>query len=398
VTVVAGVDDRNEFDVPLTPTQLDLLRQVRALGQERFAPRAGIYDAENRFPVENFEDLRRAGLLGLLIPAEHGGQGADFATYALVSAELGRHCGSTALAFNMHSCSMLWSGSVADDLPMDAATRARHDANRAGLYRLVLEEGALFAQPFSEPGTDLTSGHEAFGTLAHRVEGGWELTGRKHFASLAGHASHYGVLCSEETADGTPPSFRHTLYLAVPADAPGFSVTGSWDVMGMRATMSRDLVMEQVFVPAHLAVMPPGVYYQAARDWPHIFMTLSPTFLGIAEAALDFTVAYLQGEVEGGPRHGSPSLTKQLALSEIQMQVQGSPGPVPAGHRRGPPPAHPGGQDAGHDLPPHAVPGGQRRHRRGPAHLRRPGPVQAVPAGAHAPRQPGRGGDAALDG
>ena len=317
-------DDRNEFDLPLSQGQLGLLRQVRELGREQFAPRAAMYDAENRFPVENYDDLRRAGLLALLIPAGHGGMGADYATYALASAELARYCGSTALSFNMHSCTMMWSGFVADDLAMDDDTRAAHDTRRAGIYRLVLEEGALFAQPFSEPQTDLTSGREAFGATARRVDGGWRLSGRKHFASLAGHATHYGILCTEAPADGSDraPSIRDTLYLAVAADSPGFSVSGDWDTLGMRATMSRDLLLDDVFVPDAMTVMPPGAYFTAARDWPHIFMTISPTYLGLAEAAVDFAIAYLKGEVEGSPRSGSPTMTKQLALAEVQIQVQ----------------------------------------------------------------------------
>ncbi len=316
------VDDANEFDLPLTAGQLTLMRQVRELGRERFGPRAAMYDAENRFPTENYDDLRRAGLLALLIPAEHGGMGADSATYCFVSAELARWCGSTALSYNMHSCTMMWSGFVADDLALDDETRAGHDTRRAGLYRLVLEEDALFAQPFSEPQTDLTSGREPFGATAVRVDGGWRLSGRKHFASLAGAATHYGILCTETPADGSAPSFRHTLYLAVAADSPGFSVSGEWDVLGMRATMSRDLLLDDVFVPDEMTVMPSGAYFLAARDWPHIFMTISPTYLGLAEAAVDLAVAYLKGEVEGSPRSGSPTITKQLALAECQIRVQ----------------------------------------------------------------------------
>lgn len=320
-------DDANEFDLPLTAGQLALMRQVRELGRERFGPRAAMYDAENRFPTENYDDLRQAGLLALLIPAEHGGMGADYATYCFVSAEIARWCGSTALSYNMHSCTMMWSGFVADDLAMDDETRAAHNARRAGIYRLVLEEGALFAQPFSEPQTDLTSGRDAFGATATRVEGGWRLSGRKHFASLAGAATHYGILCTEAPADSSTegaatPSIRDTLYLAVAADSPGFTVSGEWDVLGMRATMSRDLLLDDVFVPEAMTVMPSGAYFLAARDWPHIFMTISPTYLGLAEAAVDFAIAYMKGEVEGSPRSGAPTITKQLALAECQIRVQ----------------------------------------------------------------------------
>ncbi len=62
--------------------------------------------------------MREAGFLGLVIPERYGGLGADFATYAQVSSEIGRWCGATALTFNMHTATMMWSGQLADDLDM----------------------------------------------------------------------------------------------------------------------------------------------------------------------------------------------------------------------------------------------------------------------------------------
>ena len=74
----------------LSERQGRLLAAARELGRERFAPRAAAHDQEASFPFENYADLRDAGFLGLTIPARYGGLGADYATYALVSAELGR--------------------------------------------------------------------------------------------------------------------------------------------------------------------------------------------------------------------------------------------------------------------------------------------------------------------
>ena len=95
-----------------------------------FAARADAVDRNAVFPHENYADLRDAGFLGLCIPEEHGGLGGDFVTYALVSEELGRHCGSTALTFNMHTCTMLLTGQIADDLDMSDTERDEHDRRR----------------------------------------------------------------------------------------------------------------------------------------------------------------------------------------------------------------------------------------------------------------------------
>ena len=92
------------------------------------------------------------GLLGIAIPKKHGGLGADYQTYAIAAAEIGRYCGATALTWNMHVCSTLWSGPLADDLEMDAATRAEHERRRAIHYKRIVEDGAIYSQPFSEGG------------------------------------------------------------------------------------------------------------------------------------------------------------------------------------------------------------------------------------------------------
>ena len=94
----------------LTEQQAELSSLARKLGQEKFAPRAAKYDREASFPFANYDDMRDSGLLALCVPEAHGGQGADYATYAMVSAEIGRWCGATALTFNMHVCTMMWSG------------------------------------------------------------------------------------------------------------------------------------------------------------------------------------------------------------------------------------------------------------------------------------------------
>jgi len=84
--------------------------------RERFAPRAAQYDRDATFPFENYDDLRAAGLLAICVPKRYGGLGADFVTYSMLAAEIGRHDGATALTWNMHVCSTLWSGALADDL------------------------------------------------------------------------------------------------------------------------------------------------------------------------------------------------------------------------------------------------------------------------------------------
>ena len=299
----------------MTPRQRALTGIARELGRDRFQARAARYDREAEFPTENYADLRQAGFLGLTIPERYGGLGADYQTYCLVAAELGRWCGATALTFNMHACSMLWPALMADGIAMGAEDRAAHERRRAGIYARVLQEGAIFAQPFSEPNAAAAAGRAPFGTTARAVEGGWRVSGRKHFASLSGAAHYYSVVCTEERP-GREPSTRDTAFLAVPADAAGFRIEGEWDTLGMRATVSKSLVLDEVFVPEALTLMPSGAYHRAAVAWPHMFFTLAPTYVGIARAAFAFTVGYLRQAGTAG------SAAKQFAVAEMRLKLE----------------------------------------------------------------------------
>ncbi|MGQ0664923.1 MAG: acyl-CoA dehydrogenase family protein [Pseudomonadota bacterium] len=299
--------------------QAELVTLAARLGREKFLARAERYDRAASFPFENFADLRAHGLLGLCVPEAYGGFGADFETYCLVSAELGRWCGSTALSFNMHACSSLWTGPIADQLEMTQGERGELEALRSEHFRRMVRDGAIYAQPFSE-GSAAAAGRAPFGTLAAKVEGGWLINGRKIFASLSGAADYYGVLCTEDKPDR---SLRDTLYIGVPANTEGLAITGDWDPLGMRATVSRTLILKDVFVPESAQLMPRGLYHRAATSWPHMFLTLAPTYMGIAQAAYDFTLKYLRGEVEGQPpvkRRMYP--TKQIGVAEMFIKLE----------------------------------------------------------------------------
>jgi alkylation response protein AidB-like acyl-CoA dehydrogenase len=305
----------------LNDEQAELIARARRFGARVLAPRAALHDREATFPIENFRDMKPEGLLAVCIPREDGGLGASFQTYCLAAAELGRFCGATALSWNMHVCSTLWTGALSDDLDMAPAERAVHLERRRKHYRRIVQDGAIYSQPFSEGGA-AAAGTIAFGTEARPVDGGFIVNGKKIFASLSGAADYYGVLCTER-AEGADASRRNTLYLALSAKSPGVQVVGDWDPLGMRGTVSRTLIFKDVFVPEDEMLMPRGVYFQAATRWPHMFLTLSPTYMGLAQAAYDFTVAYLRGEVPGTPpvkRRMYP--TKQIAVAEMRVTLE----------------------------------------------------------------------------
>jgi alkylation response protein AidB-like acyl-CoA dehydrogenase len=295
-------------------TREEMVLRVRALGPA-FAERAVRYDRDATFPWENFADLKEAGLLALCVPTGAGGLGASFADYARVSAEIGRHCGATALTFNMHNATMLWAGEVSDLLDFTAEDRALHHARRAELFRGVVEDGTIHSQPFSEGiSAGATSGVH---TKAEPVDGGFRVTGRKIFASLSGAADRYNVTCQV-------PGEPFIRLLSIPADAEGIEIVGDWDPLGMRGTVSRTLLFTDVFVPEDNEVLPPRGYDQAAQRFPFLFMSLAPSYLGLTQGILDFTRLYLRGEGPGqNPGMARRDLTqKQAGWAEMQIDYE----------------------------------------------------------------------------
>ncbi|MFN8633317.1 MAG: acyl-CoA dehydrogenase family protein [Chloroflexota bacterium] len=312
------------MDLRPSPRQQESIDRAYRLATERFAPRAAAHDRDATFPLDDYADLHASGLLALCVPEEHGGLGADFETYCLVSEQIARGNAATALTFNMHCLTMLMMGHFLKDVSLPPEVRARHEALSAARYREVVERGVFYGQPHSEPveagnRDQLQVGGRRFGTRAERVEGGYRVNGRKFFVSLAGAASYYATPALL-VADG--PWEERTLYLAIPADAPGLEVTGEWDPLGMRATVSRDLVLTDVFVPFEGEILPPGVFGALYQRYPHLFLGFSATFLGLMQAAYDVTIQYLAGQVDGAPGLQGSAPARGNAVAEMLFSLE----------------------------------------------------------------------------
>ena len=316
------------MDLGPSARQRELIALARDLARERFAPRAAQHDREASFPFEDYADLRSAGLLGLCVPARHGGLGADYETYCLVAEQLAQGNASTSLTFNMHCLTMLMMGVLADAMPMSSAARERHEKLRAAKFREVIEAGAFYGQPHSEPveqgqtDTALSMGGRRFGTTARKVDGGYVVNGRKFFVSLAGCAPYFATPAIRL---GDEPWIERTLYLQVPKDAPGVSFPGEWDPMGMRGTVSRDMLLQDVFVPDDGEVLPPGTFGAMYNAFPQLSpLTFCATFLGLMQAAYDGALAYLTGQMAGAPGLHTEAAVKGHAVAEMLFTLEGT--------------------------------------------------------------------------
>ena len=314
------------MDVQPSPRQRELIARARRLALERFAPRAAAHDRDATFPFDDYADLRAEGFLGLCVPTRYGGLGASYETYCLVAEQLAQGNGSTSLTFNMHCLTMLMMGEIADAMPMTTAARERHEKLRAAKFREVLEQGAFYGQPHSEPveqgetDTKLSMGGRRFGTTARKVDGGYLVTGRKFFVSLAGAAPYFAT---PAIRIGDEPWIERTLYLQVPKDAPGVTFPGDWDPMGMRGTVSRDMVLKDVFVADDGEVLPPGAFGAIYNSFPQLSpITFCATFLGLAQAAYDGAIAYLTGDMAGSPGLHTDAVGKGPTVADMLFALE----------------------------------------------------------------------------
>jgi alkylation response protein AidB-like acyl-CoA dehydrogenase len=315
------------MDLRPSARQQELIAGARRLALERFALRAAAHDREASFPYDDYADLRAEGFLGLCVPERYGGLGADYETYCLVAEQLAQGNASTSLTFNMHCLTMLMMGEIADAMPMPTTARERHEKLRAAKFREVVEHGVFYGQPHSEPvehgETDrgsLSVGGRRFGTMARKVDGGYVLNGRKFFVSLAGAAPYFATPALRV---GDEPWIDRTLYLQVPKDAPGVTFPGEWDSMGMRGTVSLDMLLQEVFVPDDGEVLPPGLFGAMYNAFPHLSpLTFCATFLGLMQAAYDGTIGYLTGQMPGSPGLHTEAAVKGHAVAEMLFTLE----------------------------------------------------------------------------
>lgn len=269
----------------------------------RIDARTSTYDRENRFFDEDFAELRAAGLLDVALPVEYGGGGVRLDEYAHLLRRLAYHAPATALALNMH---VYWTGVAADLL------RAGDDSCRVILERA--QAGAVLCALHGETGNDMPLVLST--TSAVRVEGGWSITGRKIFGSLA-PVWTLGGFHAMDTSDPDNPQVVHGF---VARDTPGVEIVDTWDTLGMRATQSQDTVLTDAFVPDELVVsVCPAGFAGAGPFHVGIFawalLGFGAIYLGAARRAFDLAV-------ENAGRRSSIALTGTMANHPgVQHQI-----------------------------------------------------------------------------
>jgi alkylation response protein AidB-like acyl-CoA dehydrogenase len=291
----------------------------------RFTARAAEHDRAGSFPAGDFDDLRRSGFFGLLVPARLGGRGAGFAEYAEIAYELARGNGATALIFNMHASVTGALAGVTDELA-DAlglppeALQARDDALRAAA------DGSWYAVAMSERGAG--SRLSQLKTSYTAVDGGFRIRGSKTFCSGAGHADAY-LVAARSAADPTQVS----QFLVPPGD--GLRVEETWDALGMRATGSHDLHVDVTVPAGALLGGVEGLALVVAQLAPHwMVASYAAVYVGVARAAVDAAVDHVTERKLGHlpairariGRADAEVAAARLAVLEAARRVDEAPG------------------------------------------------------------------------
>jgi alkylation response protein AidB-like acyl-CoA dehydrogenase len=286
-----------------------LLEQADELAA-RFAGRAAAHDRAGSFPLENIADLRAAGWAGLTVPQAYGGLGAGLLPTVRAVERLAMGDGSTALAFVMHLQTI---GAAVHDGSWPPAVLAE-------LCRQVVASGALVNACASEPELGSPSHGGLPRTVARRAGAGWSITGRKSFASLAPVLDYLIVPAALEGEEQVIGRFL------VPRQ-PGVRVEENWDPLGMRATGSHDIVLEDVPVAAEALLFrqsaaAPDPNRATANAW--FTLTVTAVYLGVAAAAQRAAARFARTRVPtslGRPIATLDSVQRRLGRAELQLRA-----------------------------------------------------------------------------
>ena len=252
----------------------------------RLAERAAGYDVTGEFPAADFDDLRAAGLLGLMAPVHLGGCGASFADYAVVAAELAGGAGATALIFNMHASVTGALANTPDEVARQLGAPESFFAARDRVLAAAAG-GALYAVAMSERGAG--SRLSKLTTSYRHTGDGFHITGSKAFVSAAGHADAY--LVAARCVDGAEPRVS---YFLVPG-GDGVTVEPTWDAMGMRATASHDVHLDVHVGRDALLGGIEGLTVLLAQVMPQwLVASYAAVYVGVARSAIRHAAAHLR--------------------------------------------------------------------------------------------------------
>lgn len=279
-------------------------QMIKDFAEKEVKPLAQEVDEQERFPVETVEKMAKAGLFGIIVPKEYGGAGGNYNMYISAVEELSKHCATTGVILSAHT-------SLCQAPILEYGTPEQKQK-----YLPDLASGAkLGAFGLTEPnaGTDASNQQ----TVAIEKEDHYLLNGSKIFITNAGYASVYIIIA----VTGKGLKGPEMSAFIVESGFEGFSVGKKEMKMGIRGSSTCELIFENVKVPKENLLGKRGDGFKIAMktlDGGRI--GIAAQALGIAEGALDATVAYVKSRKQFG-KPISAFQNTQFVLADLSTKI-----------------------------------------------------------------------------
>ncbi len=289
----------------LDQEQLMIQKMIREFAEEEVAPGADERDRTGEFPRDIFYKLADLGLMGLPFPEEFGGGGGDTVSFAIVVEELSRVCGSTGITYSAH----ISLGGAPINLFGTPEQKEKY-------LTPVCKGEYLGAFGLTEP----NAGSDAGGTQTTAYLDGdeWVINGSKIFITNASYAKNLALTAVTDKSKGT----NGITAFIVPTDAPGFTVLNNFEKMGLHASNTTELVMDNVRVPKENLLGKEGNGFKqflATLDGGRI--GIAAMAVGIAQGAYEKSLQYAKERKQFGQSLSSFQAI-QFKLADMAMNIE----------------------------------------------------------------------------
>ncbi|MEK4252718.1 MULTISPECIES: acyl-CoA dehydrogenase [unclassified Ureibacillus] len=290
----------------LTKEQLMIQEMVRDFAEKEIKPYAREHDENSTFPIETFKKMGELGLLGIPFPEEYGGSGGDTISYAIAVEEIGKACGGTGLSYaaaiSLGASPIYYFGT--------------EEQKQKWLVPMAKGE-TLGSFGLTEP----NAGSDAGGTQtkAELVGDEYIINGEKQWITNAGYARQVIVTAvTGKREDGK----KIITSLIVPTDAPGVKIRCDYDKMGVRASNTCEIVLENVRVPKENVLGDPKRgFSQFLQTLDGGRISIAALSVGIAQAAYEKALKYAKERVQFG-QPISKFQAIQFKLADMAMEIE----------------------------------------------------------------------------
>ncbi|CEG22987.1 Acyl-CoA dehydrogenase [Planococcus massiliensis] len=289
----------------LTQEQQMIKKTIKEFADKVVAPGAVDRDRTNEFPKEIFKQLSDMGMMGLPFDEKYGGAGADTTSFAIVTEELSRACASTGITYSAH----ISLGGAPLNL---FGTEEQKEK-----YLAPICSGESFgAFGLTEP----NAGSDAGGTETRAVEDGddWVINGSKVYITNASYAKHLAITAITGMENGK----KEISAIIVPTDAEGFTIIDNYEKMGLHASNTTELVLENVRVPKE------NLLGKRGEGFKQFLVTLdggrigiAAMAVGIAQAAFNRALNYSKERKQFGKSLSEFQIT-QFKLADMALKIE----------------------------------------------------------------------------